>query len=82
MLSDWLASGFVLSEDLPLVSTEFLPAGAFGGFAFGGRIHSVSASTAIRAATAAGQESQLGYPELARLLRRAGVAWVPVLTAL
>ena len=40
----------------------------------GGRIHSVSASTAIRAATAAGQEPQLGYPELARLLRRAGVA--------
>jgi serine/threonine-protein kinase HipA len=43
----------------------------------GGRIHSVSASTAstaIRAATAAGQEPQMGYPELARLLRRAGVA--------
>jgi serine/threonine-protein kinase HipA len=40
----------------------------------GGRIHSVSAGTAIRAATAAGQEPQLGYPELARLLRRAGVA--------
>ncbi len=39
----------------------------------GGRIHSVSAGTAIRAATAAGQEPQLGYPELARLLRRAGV---------
>jgi serine/threonine-protein kinase HipA len=40
----------------------------------GGRIHSVSAGTAIRAATAAGQEPQMGYPELARLLRRAGVA--------
>lgn len=40
----------------------------------GGRIHSVSAGTAIRAATAAGQEPALGYPELARLLRRAGVA--------
>jgi serine/threonine-protein kinase HipA len=40
----------------------------------GGRIHSVSAGTAIRAASAAGQEQQLGYPELARLLRRAGVA--------
>jgi serine/threonine-protein kinase HipA len=40
----------------------------------GGRIHSVSAGTAIRAATATGQEPQLGYPELARLLRRAGVA--------
>jgi serine/threonine-protein kinase HipA len=40
----------------------------------GGRIHCVSAGTAIRAATAAGQEPQMGYPELARLLRRAGVA--------
>lgn len=40
----------------------------------GGRIHSVSAGTAIRAATAAGQEPQMGYPELARVLRRAGVA--------
>ena len=33
----------------------------------GGRIHSVSAGTAIRAATATGQEPQMGYPELARL---------------
>ena len=40
----------------------------------GSRIHCVSAGTAIRAATAAGQEPQMGYPELARLLRRAGVA--------
>lgn len=40
----------------------------------GGRIHSVSAGTAIRAATATGQEPEMGYPELARLLRRAGVA--------
>jgi serine/threonine-protein kinase HipA len=39
----------------------------------GGRIHSVSAGTAIRTATATGQEPQMGYPELARLLRRAGV---------
>jgi serine/threonine-protein kinase HipA len=46
----------------------------FDRSARGGRIHSVSAGTAIRAATAAGQEPQLGYPELARLLRRAGVA--------
>jgi serine/threonine-protein kinase HipA len=38
------------------------------------RIHSISAGTAIRAATAAGQEPEMGYPELARLLRRAGVA--------
>ncbi|MBL8327472.1 MAG: HipA domain-containing protein [Rubrivivax sp.] len=38
------------------------------------RIHCLSAGTAIRAATIAGDEPQLGYPELARLLRRAGVA--------
>lgn len=28
--ADWLASGFALSEDLPLVDTEFLPAGRLG----------------------------------------------------
>ena len=37
------------------------------------RIHSISAGTAIRAATASGQEPLMGYPELARILRRAGV---------
>ena len=40
----------------------------------GQRIHSISAGTAIRAATASGLEPQMGYPELARLLRRVGVA--------
>ena len=40
----------------------------------GRRIHSISAGTAIRAATIAGDEPQLGYPELARVLRRTGVA--------
>lgn len=40
----------------------------------GRRLHCLSAGTAIRAATAAGQEPELGYPELARLLRRVGVA--------
>jgi serine/threonine-protein kinase HipA len=30
---DWLASGFALSEDLPLVSTEFLPQGRLAGVA-------------------------------------------------
>jgi len=39
----------------------------------GRRIHSISAGTAIRAATAAGAEAQLGYPELARILRRVGL---------
>ena len=39
----------------------------------GRRIHSISAGTAIRAATASGEEPELGYPELARILRRVGV---------
>jgi serine/threonine-protein kinase HipA len=38
------------------------------------RIHSISAGTALRAGTAAGQEPVFGYPALAQLLRRAGVA--------
>jgi serine/threonine-protein kinase HipA len=38
------------------------------------RIHSLSAATALRAAAPAGQEPELGYPALAQLLRRAGVA--------
>ncbi len=38
------------------------------------RIHSISAGTALRAAAAAGQEPDFGYPALAQLLRRAGVA--------
>jgi len=37
------------------------------------RIHSISAGTAIRAATASGAEPQMGYPELARILRRVGI---------
>ena len=40
----------------------------------GGRIHSVTAGTAILALTVAGLEPQLGYPELARLLHLADVA--------
>lgn len=39
----------------------------------GRRIHSISAATAIRAATPSGVEPDLGYPELARILRRVGV---------
>ena len=38
------------------------------------RIHCISAGTALRAQTVAGQEPVLGYPSLAQLLRRAGVA--------
>ena len=39
----------------------------------GRRIHSISAGTAIRAATASGEEPEMGYPELARTLRRVGI---------
>ena len=38
------------------------------------RIHCISAGTALRAETVAGQAPELGYPGLAQLLRRAGVA--------
>lgn len=38
------------------------------------RIHCISAGTALRAETVEGQEPGLGYPGLAQLLRRAGVA--------
>ncbi|MDB5760276.1 MAG: HipA domain protein [Burkholderia sp.] len=40
----------------------------------GRRKHSISAGTAIRAATASGDEPEMGYPELARILRRVGIA--------
>ena len=38
------------------------------------RIHSISAGTAIRAATPSGTEPEMGYPQLARILRRIGVS--------
>ena len=38
------------------------------------RVHCISAGTALRAEAVAGQEPELGYPSLAQLLRRAGVA--------
>ena len=38
------------------------------------RIHCISAGTALRAVTIAGHEPELGYPSLAQLLRRSGVA--------
>lgn len=40
----------------------------------GRRIHSISAGTAIRAGTGSGGEPEMGYPELARILRRVGIA--------
>ena len=39
----------------------------------GQRIHGISAGTAIRAATASGAEPEMGYAELARILRRVGI---------
>jgi serine/threonine-protein kinase HipA len=38
------------------------------------RFHCISAGTAIRASTASGQDPEMGYPQLARILRRAGVS--------
>ena len=38
------------------------------------RMHCISAGTALRAQAIGGQEPELGYPDLAQLLRRAGVA--------
>jgi serine/threonine-protein kinase HipA len=38
------------------------------------RVHCISAGTAIRASTASGQEPEMGYPQLAHILRRAGVS--------
>ena len=38
------------------------------------RIHCISAGTALRAQTITGQEPELGYPGLAQLLRRSGMA--------
>ena len=64
-----------------VAETQVIPLGGVNALAIkrfdrnrGQRIHSISAGTAIRAATAQGQEPELGYPELARILRRAGVA--------
>ena len=66
---------------ITVAETQVIPLGGVNALAIkrfdrnrGQRIHSISAGTAIRAATAQGQEPELGYPELARILRRAGVA--------
>lgn len=40
----------------------------------GRRLHAISAGTAIRATAAPGEEPELGYPALARILRRIGVS--------
>ena len=57
---------------LPLIGQHALAVRRFDRAA-GQRIHAISAATALRAAVAAGQEPEMGYPALALLLRRAGV---------
>ena len=66
---------------ITVAETQMVPLVVFNAVAIrrfdrerGHRIHSISAGTAIRAATASGQEPQMGYPALARVLRRVGVA--------
>ena len=65
---------------ITVAETQMVPLVVFNAVAIrrfdrerGHRIHSISAGTAIRAATASGQEPQMGYPALARVLRRVGV---------
>jgi serine/threonine-protein kinase HipA len=61
------------TQVVPLVGEHALVVRRFdrsGGM----RIHCISAGTALRAETVAGQEPEFGYPRLAQLLRRAGVA--------
>ncbi len=67
---------------IAVATTQLVPLAGFNAVAIrrfdrlpgGQRVHSISAGTAIRAATPAGTEPPLGYPELARILRRVGVA--------
>jgi serine/threonine-protein kinase HipA len=66
---------------ITVAQTQVIPLVGFNAVAIrrfdrvnGRRIHSISAGTAIRAATTAGEEPLMGYPELARILRRVGVA--------
>lgn len=66
---------------ISVAQTQLIPLVGFNAVAIrrfdrerGHRVHSISAGTAIRAATASGAEPQMGYPELARILRRVGVA--------
>ena len=61
------------TQAIPLVGSHALVIRRFDREQ-GRRIHSISAATAIRAATVSGWEPQMGYPELARILRRVGVA--------
>ena len=61
------------TQVIPLIGENALAVRRFDR-ADGRRIHCISAGTALRALAAPGQEPDLGYPNLAQLLRRAGVA--------
>ena len=67
--------------DIDVARTQVIPLTSANAVAIrrfdrvdGRRIHSISAGTAIRAVTPEGEEPMMGYPELARILRRSGVA--------
>lgn len=67
-------AGITVAETqlIPLVGTHAVAIRRFDRER-GQRIHSISAGTAIRAATAAGAEPEMGYPALAQILRRVGI---------
>lgn len=60
------------TQIIPLVGANALAIRRFDRVQ-GRRIHSISAGTAIRAATASGNEPEMGYPALAQILRRVGI---------
>jgi serine/threonine-protein kinase HipA len=67
--------------DITVARTQIIPLAGANALAVrrfdrqpGIRIHCISAGTAIRAATISGAEPEMGYPELARILRRIGIA--------
>jgi serine/threonine-protein kinase HipA len=68
-------AGITVAETqiIPLAGSNALAIRRFDR-APGRRLHCISAGTAIRAATASGAEPEMGYPELARILRRVGIA--------
>ena len=61
------------TQVIPLIGENALAVRRFDRIN-GRRVHCVAAGTALRALAAPDQEPDLGYPNLAQLLRRAGVA--------
>ncbi|HSV77910.1 MAG TPA: HipA domain-containing protein [Ramlibacter sp.] len=62
------------TQVIPLVGQNAVAVRRFDRATGEQRIHSISAGTALRAAAPAGQDPEMGYPALALVLRRAGVA--------